>query len=203
MAPVTLVGDAPISKRHSLCDWLLCGCGANAVEVFKSLFGQIQRCSLEILSQVLRRRCARDQQEVRRSPQQPRERYLHGSGFKRRGYCIEPGRLQRGEPSQWKVRHVGDALRGESIDESVVGALGDVVEVLDAHNLRDSLRLSQLPGRDRAETDMPNQALLLQFGKRRQRFFKGVVRWSAKAAEAKIDDIECIKAEIAQVVVNL
>jgi NAD(P)-dependent dehydrogenase (short-subunit alcohol dehydrogenase family) len=67
------------------------GCGANAVEGGESFVRQFQRCSLEILAQMLDRRCAGDQQHVRRPVQQPRKRYLHGSGIERRGYLIELG----------------------------------------------------------------------------------------------------------------
>jgi hypothetical protein len=58
------------------------------------------------------------------------------------------------EASKREVRHVGNTLGGQIIDESVVATLGDVVSVLTADNLRDHLRLGQLPGRDRAEADM-------------------------------------------------
>ena len=49
---------------------------------------------------------------------------------------------------------------------------------------------------------MPNQALLLQFGKGGQRLFKGLIFRAAKAAEAKIDHIQRVQAEIAQIVVH-
>ena len=68
-------------------------------------------------------------------------RYLHRSGIERCGDFVELRRLQRGEPSQWEVRHIGDALCGESIDESVVCALGYIVEFLDADDLSHGLRL--------------------------------------------------------------
>ena len=52
------------------------------------------------------------------------------------------------------------------IDEPVTAALGYVVEVLNADDLGDCLRLGQLSRGDRAEADMLNQALLLQFSER-------------------------------------
>ena len=156
----------------------------------------------KVLAQMFDRRCAGNQQYVRRPVQQPRQRHLHGSRLERRGYFIEPRRLQRGESTQGKVRHIGDALRGESIDESVIGPLGHVVEVLDADNLRDGLRLSQLLGGDGAEAEMPNQALLLEFGKRRQRLFERFVFRSGEAPQAQIDHIERIEAQISQVVMH-
>ena len=45
-----------------------------------------------------------------------------------------------------------------------VRPVGDVVEVLYAHHRGDLLRLGQLAGADRAQAQVPDQALLLQFG---------------------------------------
>jgi hypothetical protein len=58
---------------------------------------------------------------------------------------------------------------------SVIGPLRHVIEILDADNIRDGLRLSELLRRDGAQAKMPNQALLLELGKRRERFFEGSV----------------------------
>ncbi len=95
-----------------------------------------------------------------------------------------------------------DALRCEGIDESVVGALRQIVEILDTDNFRDGLRLGQLFSRDGAEADMPNQSLLLEFGKRGKRLLKGFVLRRGETAKAQIDDMERIEPEIAEVVVN-
>ena len=61
------------------------------------------------------------------------------TSFERRG-------LQRSEAAEREERDVGDALRGEVVDEGVVRAMGDVVEVLDADDFGDGLRLGQLRG---------------------------------------------------------
>jgi hypothetical protein len=52
------------------------------------------------------------------------------------------------------------------VDELFVAALGHVVEVLNADNLGDGLRLGQLPGRDCAEADVVNETLVLEFSER-------------------------------------
>ena len=105
-------------------------------------------------------------------------------------------------PPQRKVGYISYPFRRESFDELVVSPLGYVIEILDADNLRHGLRLVELPGGDSAQADMPNQSLLLQFGERRERLFKGLIGWSGQAPEAKIDHVERIKLEIAQVVVH-
>ena len=49
---------------------------------------------------------------------------------------------------------------------------------------------------------MPNQTLLLELGERGERLFKGFVRRRVETADAEIDDMERIEAEIPQIVVN-
>ena len=88
-----------------------------------------------------------------------------------------------------------------SSDELIVAALRDVVEVLNADYFRDRLRLSQLAGRNCAETDMVNEALLLQLGERGEWLFKWLVFRSGKSAEPEIHDLQRIEAQVAQIVV--
>jgi sirohydrochlorin ferrochelatase len=45
--------------------------------------------------------------------------------------------LERGESAEREVRHVGDALRGEGVDQVVVVPVGEVVEVLHTYDRRD------------------------------------------------------------------
>ena len=105
-----------------------------------------------------------------------------------RGHVVEcddcNGRILRAENTD-----VGDALRGEIVDELVIATLRQVIKVLDANDLRDRLRLGQLLGRDRAQTDMLNQAALLEFGERRQRLFEGFVSGAAQSSQPKIDHV--------------
>jgi NAD(P)-dependent dehydrogenase (short-subunit alcohol dehydrogenase family) len=54
-------------------------------------------------------------------------------------------------------------LLGRCREDRRVRLVGDVVEVLYAHHRGDLLRLGQLAGADRAQAEVPDQALLLQF----------------------------------------
>ena len=98
----------------------------------------------EIFAEMADRRCAGNEKNVGGALKQPRQ-----SDLRRRrphGCCsrVERCRLERREASEREIRHVGNALDGQIIDESFVAALGHVVEILNADNLRDGLRLSEL-----------------------------------------------------------
>jgi hypothetical protein len=56
--------------------------------------------------------------------------------------------LQRIESTQWKERHVSDALPREIIYEQVIVSVSKVVEILHASDIRQCLCLGQLLGRD-------------------------------------------------------
>src|ERR1700677_4925195 len=99
-------------------------------------------------------RRSRNYQDVRRALEKPGKRHLHRRGIEARGGARQSCRLQRVEPTQWKERHVGDALRGKIVDESIVVPVCHVVEVLDAHDVRDGLSLMELSGSDVAQADM-------------------------------------------------
>jgi len=75
------------------------------------------------------RRCAGNEENVGSALQQPRQRdllrrRLHGCRSR-----VERCRLERREPSEGEVRHVGNALGDQIVDELIVAALRDVVEV--------------------------------------------------------------------------
>ena len=76
-----------------------------------------------------------------RALKQPCERDLHGRCVQGRRYLVQSGGLQRSEAAQGEERDVGDALCGEVVDEGVVLAIDDVVEVLDADDVGDALGL--------------------------------------------------------------
>src|SRR5579863_5927208 len=124
---------------------------------------------------MLDRRCAWNKKNVAGALKQPGQRDLYRRRLHGRRNRVELCRLQRREPSERKVRHVSNALDGKIVNESVVAALGHVVEVLNADNLRDGPRLGQLAGRNCAETNMPNETLVLEFSERGERLFKGLV----------------------------
>jgi hypothetical protein len=68
-----------------------------------------------------------------------------------------------------ELRHVGDTLSSELVDQGVIGPMGEVVVVLDAGDLADLAPLRDLRPRDVAEADVPDQALLLQLRQRGKR----------------------------------
>ena len=74
--------------------------------------------------------------------------------------------LQRREAAEREVRHVGDALLGQGVDQLVVLAVGEVVEVLHADDGRDRLRLATCSAVTVLSAEVPDQALLLQLGQR-------------------------------------
>ena len=74
--------------------------------------------------------------------------------------------LQRGEAAQGEIGHVGDVLGGKGVDQVVVASMGDVVEVLDAHDRRDRLSLGDLFGRHGAHPEVPDESLLLELRER-------------------------------------
>lgn len=106
------------------------------------------------------------------------------------------------KPPSGKKRHVRDALLGERIDETVIGAACQIVEVLNANDLRDFLSFLELSGSDVAETDVPNESLTLQFGKRREWFLNGAFRGLQSCAYPEIDDVEVINTQIPKIVMN-
>src|SRR5271168_196838 len=148
------------------------------------------------------RRGAGDQQNVGRAMKKPGKRDLHRGGLQGRRYAVKLGRLQRSETSQREERDISDALLGQNIDESIVSALRDVVEVLDANDLRDFPSFLELPWSDVAETDVANQPLTLQLGEHSKRFRDGALRRLLHSTYAKVDDIEMTDTEVAQIVLH-
>ena len=106
------------------------------------------------------------------------------------------------KPPRGKKRHVGDLLPCQILDESVVDAMCDVIEVLDADDLRDGLGLSKLRGADIAQAEMTNESLALQLGEHDERFGDGAFGRPRDPSDPQVDDIQGFKAEVAEVVVN-
>ena len=77
-----------------------------------------------------------------------------------------------------------------------------VVQVLDAHYLRNCLSFHQLVRTDIAQTEMTNQSMALKFGKHGQRFFDRPLRWTHYASDPKVDDIKAVDSEISEIVMN-
>src|SRR5260370_19479744 len=114
---------------------------------------QFQCCSSEVLSEMADGRSAGNGQNVRRPLKKPGKRDLRRSGLQGCRYLVELRRLQRRESFQREEWDIGDALLCKSIDEGVVIAMCQIVEVLDANNIRDSLTHLQLPETDVSEAD--------------------------------------------------
>src|SRR5260370_432280 len=147
-------------------------------------------------------RSAGNGQNVRRPLKKPGKRDLRRSGLQGCRYLVELRRLQRRESFQREEWDIGDALLRKSIDEGVVIAMCQIVEVLDANNIRDSLTFLQLPESDVAEADATNQPLTLQVGEYRQGFLDVSFRWLEHSTDSKVNDVKHIDPEISKIVMN-
>ena len=134
--------------------------------------------------------------------QEPRLGNLHRGDAERSRDGVHDRGLQWVEAAEGEVRNVGDTLCGEVVNEAVVTAVGEVVKVLDADNLGKGLGLSELLRRHRADADVANKPLLLEFDEHLQRFCNGAGLWRCKSTQAKVDDIEGLKAEVPQIIVD-
>ncbi len=74
--------------------------------------------------------------------------------------------------------------------------------VLHADDLGDAARLGDLRGGDVAEAEMADQALPLQLGERGERLLDRAFARPVNAADAQVDDVEHVDAEVPQVVVD-
>lgn len=90
----------------------------------------------------------------------------------------------------------------EGVEEGVVGAVGHIVEVLNADYRRDGLRFSELRSSDIAEADVTDKSLLLEFGEDSDLFGNRAVDRRGLAANAEIDHIKRVEREISEIVVN-
>ncbi len=157
----------------------------------------------EILPQMRQRRGAGDQQDIGRAAQQPGKRDLHGRGAEACSDGGQVGGLQRAEPAERKVRHVGDAVAGELVDQGVVGPLRQVVMVLHADDFAEPASLGDLRRRDMAEPDVAHQPLALQLGEDRERRLDRPLRGMMGVEHAaKVDQFERIQPQIAQIVLH-
>src|SRR5579863_775825 len=146
------------------------------------------------------RRCAGNEKNIGSALKQPCQRDLHRRRPEGCSSRVERRRLERREPSEREVGHVGNALSGQIVDELIVAALRYVVEILDADNFRNGLRLGQLAGRNCAQPDMLNETLILEFSERGERLFKWLVFRSGESAKPQIHHLQRIEAQVAQIV---
>ena len=91
---------------------------------------------------------------------------------------------------------------GKGIDERIVPAVGDVVEVLDAHHRSDRLRLGNLLAADIAYSKVLNQTRSLHFREHAERFRDRAWRRRVQATNPQIDHIKDAEPEVCEVVIN-
>ncbi len=173
----------------------------NLVECGDGFQWKFQSRGREIFAEMADRRCAGNEQNIGSALKQPCKRDLHRRRLHGCRSRVKRCRLERRESSEREVGHIGNALGLQIIDERVIATLREVIQVLDADNFRDRLRLGQLLRRHGAETDMLNEPLLLEFSERGEWLFKWLVFRSGEPAEPEIHDLERIETQVAQIVV--
>ena len=135
--------------------------------------------------------------------EKPGERNLHRRGTEARGNFGQRARLERSEPTEWKERHIGDAIMGKIGDKRIVGSMSKIVPVLYADDGGDLSGLRDLRRRDIAQPDVTHQTLLLEFGQNcHWRLDRPLSRFMDTKHAAQVDDIEHIETEIAEIVMN-
>jgi hypothetical protein len=88
------------------------------------------------------------------------------------------------------------------VDQLVVLAVGEVVHVLHAHDRRDRLCLGDLFRRRVADSEVPDQALLLEFDERLEWLSERAGLGSLCVAEPEVDQVEHLKAEGFKILVD-
>lgn len=143
--------------------WFL-GFGADGVQGSENGRREVEGGGGEVLAEVRGRGGSGNEEDVGGAVEEPGEGYLHGGGVEVAGYVVEGGGLERAEAAEGEERDEGDALMGEVVEEGVVYAVGEVVEVLDADDGGDGLGFGELLGGDVAKAEVLDEALLLQRG---------------------------------------
>lgn len=82
-------------------------------------------------------------------------------------------------------------------------AVGEVVHVLHAHDLRDALCLGDLLLGGVADPEVADQALLLEFHERLERLGERAGLGTFGVAESEVDQVEYVEPEGLEVVVDL
>src|SRR5262245_27732030 len=90
----------------------------------------------------------------------------------------------------------------ETIDKGIVIAPRDVVKILDTDYFSEFLRFCKVLRRDGAQSNVPNQSLLLELDKRGQRLLDGAFRRFNKPTYAEVDNVDGLQAEIPKIVMN-
>ena len=171
---------------------------AESIEPGEQSWRKLERGCLDVFAQVHAGGCAGDQQHVGRAVEQPRECDLHRCRVDRVCDVVERGGLQWAEATEREEGDVGDSLLRERIDERVLFAVGNVVHVLHADDRSDALRGGHLRGIHGADTEVLNEALLLELGEDGE----GLGDFRCGPDNAQVDDVQAVHSEVAQVVVD-
>ena len=75
---------------------------------------------------------------------------------------LRPEAVIAGTKPQRKERHVSDSFRRQRIDKLIILSMSQIIVVLRAHDLRDPLRLCELPWRDVTETNVADESFGLE-----------------------------------------
>lgn len=118
------------------------------------------------------------------------------------GDCGERSGLQGAEPAEGEERHVGDPFVGQSVDQFVVVAVGEVVHVLHADDRGDGLGLENLLVGGVADAEVPDEALLLHLGEGLECFGDRPRLSSFGVSEAEVYELQVLESEGFQVLVD-
>src|SRR5580693_940811 len=156
----------------------------------------------DVLAQVRYGRGAWDEDDRRRALEQPGQRDLMRRGAEPGRDVGQNPRLERGEAAEREERSVGDALGRAPVNQGVVVPGGHVVQVLHGDDGRDGLRLVELSRGGRAEAEVADQAVLLQFGQGAELLGQGLLALTG-LRETQVDHVEGVQREVLEVLVNL
>jgi len=175
---------------------------ADRVQRFNRVGGQRKRGGGHVLAQVGDGRRARDEGDGGGALQQPGEGNLLGRRSELGGDALEHIGLERREAAEREERRESDVLTSATVDEFVVLAVRQVVEVLHGDDRSDRLRLGELPGGDIADPKVANEPLPPQLGENAERLPERVVGRAVVFADTQVDDVERFYAEVPDVAVH-
>src|SRR6476620_6651220 len=121
--------------------------------------------------------------------QQPRQCKGHRCDIETAGDSVQFVGLKRRKPTQREIGYIGDTLCSKGVDQGIIGAVGKVVQVLHAHNRRDSLGSGDLLGAYGAKTELFDQPFLLKLCEYREWTGDRSRSGAAERSDAQVDDI--------------
>jgi hypothetical protein len=184
--------------------FFLAGSLSSFVQCGERVVRQAEGGGCQVLSKMHHRRRASDKENIWCASKQPGNGDLRGCRAEPLRHVGQGGRLElRKAAAEWKERDVRDSIMSQDVNQRIVGSICQVVLVLDAHDLADSSSRRELLWRHAAQPDISDQSLALEVGERGETCFDRV-RGSLVDVEhvAKVDDVENIDAQVAEVVVD-